>query len=124
MKKTALFIVILGVILLIQPMSAQTWLATKRLTWNFGDSEASATSTDSNIWTHVVWCDHTPGNYEIFYRMSTDGGAVWTPAKKLTWNSGFSQFPEIAVDSNDNIQVAWHDNTPGNNEIFFKKGAQ
>jgi len=48
--------------------------------------------------------------------------AQWTPAKRLTWNSGFSYFPTIAVDSTGNLHVVWQDDTPGNPEIFYKKG--
>jgi hypothetical protein len=48
--------------------------------------------------------------------------ADWTPAKRLTWNSGTSQYPVIAVDSSDKLHVVWVDDTPGNLEIYYMKG--
>ena len=47
-------------------------------------------------------------------------GDTWT-SKRLTTNSGSSHYPAIAVDSS-NIYVVWHDNKPGNFQIYFKEG--
>ena len=96
-----------------------TW-ALQRLTWNSGSSNAAAIASDSNNHIHVVWQDDTPGNREIFYKQSTDGGATWT-LQRLTWSSNTSAGPDIAIDSNNHIHVVWHDYTPGNYEIFYKK---
>ncbi len=72
----------------------------------------------SNI--YVVWYDETPGNTEIYFKKSDDGGATWTTNKRLTNNAGDSMYPAIAVDGS-NIYVVWQDYTPGNTEIYFKK---
>jgi len=120
-KKEFLIIVLfLVLIFLTQNVEAQTWQATKRLTWNSGDSWYPAIATDSSGNIHVVWEDNTPGNYEIYYKKSTDGGATWS-TKRLTWNSGTSAYPVIAADSSGNIHVVWIDDTPGNYEIYYKK---
>jgi hypothetical protein len=99
--------------------SGANW-STKRLTWNSGYSYDPAITIDSNNHIHVVWDDSTHGNDELFYKQSTDGGATWTAPKRLTWNSGFSVCPAIAVGYNNHIHVVWHDSTPGNYEIFYK----
>ena len=99
-----------------------TWGATKRLTWNSSNSIHPAIAIDSNNNLHVVWWDSTPGNWEIYYKRSTDGGLSWGAMKRLTWNSGSSCDPAIAIDSNNNIHVVWYDSTPGNYEIYYKKG--
>ncbi len=99
-----------------------TWGATKRLTWTSGDSAYPAIAIDSNNNVHVVWHDLTPGNAEIYYKMSTDGGSTWGATKRLSWNSGSSYGPAMAIDSNNSIYVVWHDKTPGNWEIYYKKG--
>jgi hypothetical protein len=91
----------------------------KRLTWNAGGSCYPAIATDTNNHIHVVWSDGTPGNLEIFYKKSTDGGANWT-FKRLTWNSSQSYYPAIATDSNNHIHVVWRDGIPGSYEIFYK----
>jgi BNR repeat-like domain len=99
----------------------ETWTATKRLTWNGGGSEYPDIAVDSSGNPQLVWTDDTPGNYEVHYRKSTDGGKTWAAAKRLTWNADSSQEPVIAVDSSGNPHVVWFDRTPGNDEIYYKK---
>jgi hypothetical protein len=120
MKKNSLIIGIFGFFFLIQPICAQTWIAAKQLTYNSGDSETPAIDVDSNNHLHVVWKDATPGNWEIYYKKSTNGGAIWT-TKRLTYNSGSSYSPDIVVDSNNHLHVVWYDVTSGNWEIYYKK---
>jgi hypothetical protein len=92
----------------------------KRLTWNSGDSMNPSIAIDSQDNIYVVWTDATPGNREIFLKKSTNGGTSWAK-KRLTWNSGNSWNPSIAIDSQDNIYVVWDDDTPGDYEILMKK---
>ena len=98
-----------------------TWFILKRLTWNSGYSKNPYVAVDSSNTLHVVWYDDSSGNTEIHYKKSTDGGANWPITKRLTWNSGFSYTPCIAVAPDDSLHMAWRDSTPGNNEIFYKK---
>src|SRR4030043_1661045 len=96
-----------------------SWTGNKRLTNNAGSSSYPAIAVDgSNI--YVVWEDNTPGNLEIYFKKSDEGGATWTTNKRLTNNAGYSYVPAIAVDGS-NICVVWEDYTPGNYEIYFKK---
>jgi hypothetical protein len=120
MRKKGLLISVIGLFMLFQPLSAQTWEAQKRLTWTSDESAIPAIASDSMDNIHMVWTDETPGNSEIFYKKSTNGGSSWS-TKRLTWNSGVSSGPEISTDSSDNIHVIWWDDTPGNSEIFYKK---
>ncbi len=48
--------------------------------------------------------------------------ADWTAAKRLTWTSGWSHAPAMALDSGNAIHVVWPDDTPGNYEIYYKNG--
>ena len=114
------FITAMIFLLLFSAMAyGDTWTKNKRLTWNAGESAVSAIAVDgSNI--YVLWCDNTPGNYEIYFKKSDDGGVTWTKSKRLTWNAGDSWYPATAVDG-QNIYVVWYDNTPGNYQIYFKK---
>jgi hypothetical protein len=100
-----------------------TWTMDKRLTNNTGSSYAPAIAVDgSNVF--VVWSDNTPGNEEIYFKRSVDGGLTWTVNKRLTNNGGGSYLPRnapaIAVNGS-NIFVLWYDNKPGNPEIYFKR---
>jgi hypothetical protein len=72
---------------------------------NAGNSGWPAIAADSVNNIHVSWMDDTPGNAEVFYRKSTDGGAAWAAAKRLTWTSGWSDYPDIAADSAGNLHV-------------------
>jgi predicted neuraminidase len=120
MKRMGLLFSALGLFLFIQSARAD-WTPAQRLTYNSGDSKWPAVAVDSVGNLHLVWCDSTPSNYEIYYRKSTDGGTTWTSAQRLTWTSGNSIFPAIAVDSSDNLHVVWCDSTPSNYEIYYKK---
>jgi len=96
-----------------------TWQSSKRITNNAGNS-ANPSIASKNSTIYIAWHDMTPGNPEIFFRKSVDGGATWQDATRLTNNSGNSQNPSIW--GNDAIVfVAWHDDTPGNPEIFIRK---
>jgi len=98
-----------------------TWSSVQRLTWSAGASENPAVAADSFGNLHLMWADYTPGDYEVFYRKSTDGGGIWSSSKRLTWTAGESEFPAISVDSSNEIHVVWNDNVAGNNEIYYAK---
>ena len=95
--------------------------ATKRLTNNVGNSENPSIAVEAQN-VYAVWQDDTPGNSEIYFRMSIDGGYTWAASKRLTNNTGNSTNPAIAVNGM-NIYVVWKDDTPGNPEIYCKMSA-
>jgi hypothetical protein len=47
--------------------------------------------------------------------------AEWTASQRITWTSGSSEHPAIAVDSLGYPHVVWDDYTPWNSEIYYKK---
>jgi hypothetical protein len=49
--------------------------------------------------------------------------AGWGAVKRLTWTSGRSQYPAVATDSGKTAHVVWQDQTPGNWEIYYRKGS-
>jgi len=120
MKRMGLIILVLVFFLSAQAAQAD-WTPAKRLTWTSSYSYAPAIVVDSSDFLHVIWYDFTPGNWEIYYKKSTDGGASWAKSRRLTSNSGTSAVPDMAVDSSGNLHVVWVDLTPGNAEIYYKK---
>ena len=68
---------------------------------------------------YVTWHDNTPGNNDIFFRASNNNGASFITPINLSNNTGGSSNPQIATSGN-NVYVTWQDNTPGNNDIFFR----
>lgn len=107
MKRIILMILTIGLFTLGQSAQAQ-WQATKRITWTSGSSEWPVIAVDPSGNPHVVWSESVPGEgNEIFYKKSTDGGAAWTPAKRLTWSSDVSDSPVITVDASGNPHLVW-----------------
>jgi hypothetical protein len=100
-----------------------SWSAIKRLTWNGGISKNPSIAIDGSDYVHIAWDDSTPGNCEIFFKKSVNGGTTWTANRRLTWNGGESIRPVLAVDSTDDLHVVWQDGTPGNREIYHKRSA-
>jgi hypothetical protein len=98
-----------------------TWSGISRITWTSGDSYNPVIAIDSSDILHVVWSDYTPGAGEVYYKKSTNGGVTWSTSKRLTWNSGNSGGSDIAIDSSDDLHMAWADDTPGNYEIYYRK---
>jgi len=97
------------------------WTPAERLTWTTAQSSAPAIAAYPFNVLHVVWSDNTTGNFEVYYKKSPDGGLTWNQTKRLTWNSGNSMYPGVAVDFKTDVHVIWHDDTPGNYEIYYKK---
>jgi len=123
MKKSLVSISVLLISCLL-PISGFPWSSLKRLTWNSGMSICPDITCSSVSGTHVVWVDDSSGNYEIYYKVSTDGGTTWSAPDRLTWNTGQSEFPSIASFSNSSggiVHVVWHDDTFGPAEIFYKR---
>ncbi|HEV8386821.1 MAG TPA: sialidase family protein [Nitrososphaera sp.] len=87
-----------------------------------GATEPGEVSAASGANRFVVWSDSNPGNYEIFFRRSTDNGATWQAIKNLSDNPGQSSVPEIAV-SGSNVYVVWLQLDAGSShkDIFFRR---
>jgi len=98
-----------------------SWLPSQRLTWTSDSSYDPDIAVDSLGGVHVVWHDYTPGNSEIYYRGSTDGGTSWLPSQRLTWTPDASKLPAVAVDGVDRIHAVWEDHTPGYPDIYYRR---
>jgi len=120
MRRMALIMAAFGLFLFVQTAQAD-WTPAKRITWTSGESYRPDVAVDSSGHLHLVWYDKTPGNEEIYYKKSTNGGSSWTANRRLTWNSGVSYWADIAVDSSDYLHLVWADRTPGEFNIFYRK---
>ncbi len=58
--------------------------------------------------------------WEIYSKRSTDGGATWTPDRRLTRAPGISLRPSLAVEGGD-VAVVWWDSRDGDTEIYAKR---
>jgi len=77
-------------------------------------------ATGSNVF--AVWTDNTPGNNQIFFAKSTDGGATFGGAINLSNSNGIALVPKIAVSGN-NVYIVWHEYRAAvdNYDIYFAK---
>lgn len=107
--------------------SGQTWSPPKRLTWTNGTTEKTSLYIDKGDNLHLVWYDDSLGNADIFYKSSQDEGLNWTAPKRLSWNYGSSDYPKLAVDSNNNLFLTWENqlgdyiSNMKDYEIYFKE---
>lgn len=99
-----------------------TWSAVQRLTWNAANTQNPSITVDSINDIHCVWESMSPVAYtDLYYKSSSDNGNTWTLVKRLTYSSGASTNPFVAVDSNDVLHLVWSETSPGNWEIYYKK---
>ncbi len=100
------------------------WQPDVRLT----NAPGSSYTSYNNAWCiaasgnvlHVVWTDDRDGNFEIYYKRSTDGGVSWGSDTRLTNNSDISELPSLSV-SGLVVHVVWTDTRDGNAEIYYKR---
>ena len=96
-----------------------SWGADTRLTNNSSLSEDPCVSVSGQV-IHIVFYDNRDGNYEIYYKRSTDGGSSWGADMRLTNNALISGRPSVSI-SGQFVHVLWHDNRDGNYEIYNKR---
>ncbi|HYV52805.1 MAG TPA: trypsin-like peptidase domain-containing protein, partial [Candidatus Eisenbacteria bacterium] len=86
------------------------------------DSETPSIAAFGNI-VYVVWSDNLPGNYNIFFIKSIDGGNNFSKPLNLSNDPGLSYQPRIVTDGKNGVYVVWTDNSPGNYDILFTKSS-
>jgi hypothetical protein len=120
MKKIILFAFALFAV----HISQAQWEDDVRLTKNPASSEISFDSqwgvAVSSHSVHVVWYDNRDGNYEIYYKRSTDDGITWEEDTRLTFDDATSEWPSIAV-FDSLIHIVWVDNRTGKFEVYYKR---
>jgi hypothetical protein len=78
---------------------------------------------DRNNNVYIVWQGVlSDRNEEILLKKSSDDGASFTNTNEnISKNEGISECTSIAVSENNNVYIAWEDDTFGNHEILFAK---
>jgi len=95
--------------------SGATWQTIKKLTNGTGNTMAPKINLYRGT-LYVAWGDNAPGNYEIYISKSTDAGATWETAKRITNTAGFSGYPCLAVD-HETLYMVWQEEA----ELYFRK---
>jgi hypothetical protein len=77
-----------------------------------------ATSGDKNV--YVTWWSNKTGDWEIFFKASTDGGKTFGPKINLSNSKGFvSSNAEINA-VGDNVYVTWWERNTTSNEPVMR----
>jgi PKD domain-containing protein/K319-like protein len=77
-------------------------------------------SVDSHDGINVVWNDNSPGNLDIFFSRSTDGGLTFSSPVNVSHDASVSSNPQVAADSTGNIFVVW-ENDSGVLGVLFSR---
>lgn len=73
---------------------------------------------------YVVWASQRNSLFFIFFSASSDGGATWTspvPVNDPIPRVAVRLNPDLALDQNGHLYVAWQDNRNGNADIFVAR---
>jgi len=71
---------------------------------------------------YAVWADGRDGNFEIYFKRSTDNGSTWSSDMRLTNAPNTSWLPSIAS-SDTNVHIVWNDRRDGNIEVYYKRSS-
>jgi hypothetical protein len=97
-----------------------SWSADTRLTYAPSNESSLPSIATSGNSIHVVWNDTRDGNYEIYYKRSTDSGVSWGSDTRLTTAADTSVTPSVSF-SGTKLHVMWCDKRDGNHEIYYKR---
>ena len=98
-----------------------TWSANNRLTWSSGNSHSPAAVVDPGNNVYIFWCDDMTGNYEIYFKNSTDQGTSWSQIKRLTWTAGKSLNPAVFSQPPNILHLVWCEVMENRSEIYYKR---
>jgi hypothetical protein len=97
------------------------WEEDTRLTSNSAPSDYPSVSVSGSV-VNVVWRDGRDGNWEIYYKSSTDEGLTWGSDIRLTDNSSDSFNPSVSA-AGSIVHVVWYDFRDGGGEIYYKRSS-
>ncbi len=95
------------------------WGPDVRFTFNSEVSYRPSVSLNGSF-VHVVWCDNRDGNFEIYYKRSTDNGTTWSPDIRITNTPNTSWAPSMAVNGSV-MHIVWEEVIASNEEIYYKQ---
>ncbi len=96
-----------------------TWSEDTCLTDHSAGSDYPSVAAEGSD-VHIVWEKKLNGNYEIFYKHSSNGGQSWEDEIRLTNDPGKSYQPSLAVSGSD-VHVVWYEDRDGQWEIYYKR---
>jgi hypothetical protein len=97
-----------------------SWSQETQLTANSSANAgvSACQASDGTIW--VVWGSDRTGNYELFYKTSSDLGASWSNDTQLTFDSRPDLKPVIRQLSDGSFWVVWASDRSGDYDVYLK----
>lgn len=97
-----------------------TWTPPLRLTSSPGGSTHNSLIAAGAV-AHLAWFDsRDPGNAEIYYRVSLEGGATWQAEERVTDAEGESTTPLLAATAGY-LHAIWLDRRMGKGEVWYRR---
>jgi len=96
-----------------------SWGGDIRLTNNSAES-SNPSIYASGSFVHVIWQDERDGNFEIYYKRSTNNGVSWGSDTRLTNSPNRSVNPSLSVYTHY-LHLVWADFRNNNYEIYYKR---
>jgi len=73
---------------------------------------------DGKLW--VLWSTNRTGNFDIFYKTSSDKGETWSSDMQLTYDLGEDRFPSITQLNTGEIMVVWDsDRVSSQRDLYY-----
>jgi len=91
----------------------------QNITPHDGGAFSPRVALDSVEGVNIVWGDTLEDHRRVIFVRSTDQGSTFTEAADISRSTDDAWAPEIAVDPQDAISVAWEDKATGVNQIMF-----
>ena len=91
------------------------------ITTHDGGAFSPRIALDSNEAVNITWGDTLGGGRRVMFARSTDQGETFAEPVNISRSPGDAFEPEIAVDQNGAINIAWEDTAPGANSIMFSR---
>lgn len=96
------------------------WSSDIRLTNHFEISWFPSITVSSGNIIHLVWQEKRDGNFEIYYKRSTNNGTNWSSDVNLNNAPQDGSWPMITANG-DILHLVWSDLRNGYSQIFYKK---
>jgi len=75
-------------------------------------------TADGRVW--VVWESERSGNYDIWYKTSSDGGSNWSEASQITTDLNHEHEPAVTQTADGRVWVVWTGELQGTLDIWYK----
>ena len=96
------------------------WSKDLRLIYDLGEDINPCLIQLQNQTLFLTWASNRYGNYEIFYKTSTNNGLSWTDPMRLTDYSEEDTNPAVVQLRNGSIWLVWRRRIVDNDEIFYR----